>query len=141
MDKETEKVIKNIAEIQIEALGRIIKNEKNPNSSISTELVLKLLEVGEENIKDDISDSELRNLFHELIEEETQKKIDLYKQLIEIPTSIRTLNEYQLYICSHILWKMEDEWITDNQQGVLGAWAELQSCTRKFHPELTLILN
>lgn len=141
MDKETEKVIKNIAEIQIEALGRIIKNEKNPNSSLSTELVLKLLEVGEENIPDDIPDSELRNLFHELIEEETQKKIDLYKQLIEIPTSIRTLNEYQLYICSHILWKMEDEWITDNQQGVLGAWAELQSCTRKFHQELTLILN
>lgn len=141
MDKETENVIKNIAEIQIEALGRIIKNEKNPNSSLSTELVLKLLEVGEENIPDDISDSELRNLFHELIKEETQKKIDLYKQLIEIPTSIRTLNEYQLYICSHILWKMEDEWITDNQQGVLGAWAELQNCTRKFHPELTLILN
>lgn len=141
MDKETEKVIKNIAEIQIEALGRIIKNEKNPNSSLSTELVLKLLEVGEENIPDDIPDSELRNLFHELIEEETQKKIDLYKQLIEIPTSIRTLNEYQLYICSHILWKMEDEWITDNQQGVLGAWAEIQSCTRKFHQELTLILN
>ena len=141
MDKETEKVIKNIAEIQIEALGRIIKNEKNPNSSLSTELVLKLLEVGEENIPDDISDSELRNLFHELIEEETQKKIDLYKQLIEIPTSIRTLNEYQLYICSHILWKMEDEWITDNQQGVLGAWAELQSCKWKFHPELTLIIN
>lgn len=141
MDKETEKVIKNIAEIQIEALGRILKNEKNPNSSLSTELVLKLLEVGEENIPDDISDSELRNLLHELIKEETQKKIDLYKQLIEIPTSIRTLNEYQLYICSHILWKMEDEWITDNQQGVLGAWAELQSCTRKFHPELNLILN
>ena len=44
MDKETEKVIKNLAEIQIEALGRIIKNEKNPNSSLSTELVLKLLD-------------------------------------------------------------------------------------------------
>ena len=81
MDKETEKVIKNIAEIQIEALGRIIKNEKNPNSSLSTELVLKLLEVGEENIPDDIPDSELRNLFHELIEEETQKKIAVWMRV------------------------------------------------------------
>ena len=33
MDKETEKVIKNIAEIQIEALSRIIANENKPKKS------------------------------------------------------------------------------------------------------------
>ncbi len=37
--------------------------------------------------------------------------------MIEYPQLIKTLTEYQLYVCSHILWKMEEEWITDNSQG------------------------
>lgn len=141
MDKETEKVIKNIAEIQIEALSRIIANEDKPNSALGQELILKLLEFDESCIPDEVPMSEMRKVFKEVIHEETQKRIDIYKQILEIPTAIRTLNEYQLYTCSHILWKMEDVWVLDNQQGVLGAWAELQACTNRLHPELTLILN
>ena len=34
MDKETSQIIKNIAEIQIEALKRIIDNEYEPNFSL-----------------------------------------------------------------------------------------------------------
>ena len=49
-------------------------------------------------------------------------------------------SEYQLYICSHILFKMEDEWIHDLSQGVYGAWELLHKETNKFHPELTLII-
>lgn len=141
MDKETEKVIKNIAEIQIEALSRIIANEDKPNSALGHELILKLLEFDESCIPDKMSTDQMQTVFKELIHEETQKRIDIYKQILEIPTAIRTLNEYQLYVCSHILWKMEDVWVLDNQQGVLGAWAELQSCTNRLHPELTLIIN
>ena len=141
MDKETEKVIRNIAEIQIESLNRIIQNEDKPNSALAQELILRLLEISEDAIPDDVPLNKLQVVFKNLVHEETQKRIDLYKQMLEIPSIIRTLNEYQLYICSHILWKMEDTWIIDNQQGVLGAWAELQSCVNKFHPELTLILN
>lgn len=141
MDKETEKIIKNIAEIQIEALSRIIANEDKPNSALGHELILKLLEFDESCIPDEISSGQMKKVFNVLIKEETQKRIDIYKQVLEIPTAIRILNEYQLYLCSHILWKMEDVWIIDNQQGVLGAWAELRSCTNRLHPELTLILN
>ena len=141
MDKETEKIIKNIAEIQIEALSRIIANEDKPNSDLGHELILKLLEFDESCIPDKISSGQMKKVFNGLIKEETQKRIDIYKQVLEIPTAIRILNEYQLYLCSHILWKMEDVWIIDNQQGVLGAWAELRSCTNRLHPELTLILN
>lgn len=141
MDKETEKVIKNIAEIQIESLNRILQNEDKPNSALAQELILKLLEISEYAIPDDVPLNKLQVVFKNLVHEETQKRIDMYKQILEIPSIIRTLNEYQLYLCSHILWKMEDTWIMDNQQGVLGAWAELQICINKFHPELTLILN
>lgn len=141
MDKETEKVIKNIAEIQIESLNRILQNEDKPNSALAQELILRLLEISEYAIPDDVPLNKLQVVFKNLVHEETQKRIDLYKQILEIPSIIRTLNEYQLYLCSHILWKMEDTWIMDNQQGVLGAWAELQICINKFHPELTLILN
>lgn len=141
MDKETEKIIKNIAEIQIEALSRIISNSDKPNSVLGQELILRLLEFDESCIPDEIPTGQMKKAFKELIKEETQKRIDIYKQVLEIPTAIRILNEYQLYLCSHILWKMEDVWIIDNQQGVLGAWAELRSCTNKLHPELTLILN
>ena len=141
MDKETEKVIKDIAEIQIESLNRIIQNEDKPNSALAQELILKLLEISEDAIPDDVPLNKLQGVFKYLVHEETQKRIDMYKQMLEMPTIIRTLNEYQLYLCSHILWKMEDTWIMDNQQGVLGAWAEIQSCVNKFHPELTLILN
>lgn len=141
MDKETEKVIKNIAEIQIESLNRILQNEDKPNSALAQELILKLLEISEYAIPDDVPLNKLQVVFKDLVHEETQRRIDMYKQMLEIPSIIRTLNEYQLYLCSHILWKMEDTWIIDNQQGVLGAWAELQICINKFHPELTLILN
>ena len=141
MDKETEKVIKNIAEIQIESLNRIIQNEDKPNSSLAQELILRLLEISDDAIPDDVPLNKLQRVFKDLVHEETQRRIDMYKQILEIPSIIRTLNEYQLYLCSHILWKMEDTWIMDNQQGVLGAWAELQICINKFHPELTLILN
>lgn len=141
MDKETEKVIKNIAEIQIESLNRILHNEDKPNSALAQELILRLLEISEDAIPDDVPLNKLQIVFKDLVHEETQRRIDMYKQILEIPSIIRTLNEYQLYLCSHILWKMEDTWIIDNQQGVLGAWAELQICINKFHPELTLILN
>ena len=65
--------------------------------------------------------------------------IKLYSDMIEYPQLIKTLTEYQLYVCSHILWKMEEEWITDNSQGVLGAWAIIQKYTNVLHPELTLL--
>ena len=103
MDAETKTVIKNIAQIQVEALTHISKN--------------------------------LEDTDHYLL----KKLLQLYSDMIEYPQLIKTLTEYQLYVCSHILWKMEEEWITDNSQGVLGAWAIIQKYTNVLHPELTLL--
>ena len=105
MDAETKEVVKNIAQIQIEALTNI----KNNITTTEPDLLRKLLQIN-------------------------------YEEIYEMPQLIKTLNEYQLYICSHILFKMEDEWIHDLSQGVYGAWELLHRETNKFHPELTLII-
>ena len=76
-----------------------------------------------------------------LIHHKVYMRIDAYKQLIDIPTAIYCLDEYQLLLCSHILWKMEEVWILDNPQGVNGAWLEINKAISKFHPEYTLIIN
>lgn len=55
------------------------------------------------------------------------------------PQLINMLSEYQMMVCSHILFRMEDEWVHTNSQGVLGTWAIFQRANLKFHPELTLL--
>ena len=84
MDKETEKVIKNIAEIQIESLNRILQNEDKPNSALAQELILRLLEISEDAIPDDVPLNKLQIVFKDLVHEETQRRIDMYKQMLEI---------------------------------------------------------
>lgn len=118
MEAETKTVIKNIAQIQVEALTHISKNLEDTDHY----LLKKLLQIEE---------GEIRGVLDNMIK--------LYSNMIEYPQLIKTLTEYQLYVCSHILWKMEEEWITDNSQGVLGAWAIIQKYTNVLHPELTLL--
>ena len=112
MDAETKTVIKNIAQIQVEALTHISKNLEDTDHY----LLKKLLQIEE---------GEIRGVLDNMIK--------LYSDMIEYPQLIKTLTEYQLYVCSHILWK------TDNSQGVLGAWAIIQKYTNVLHPELTLL--
>lgn len=119
MDAETKEVVKNIAQIQIEALTNLKKNQ----STTEPTLLRKLLQITDEEV-----------------EESLDHHIQIYEEIYEIPSLIKTLNEYQLYICSHILFKMEDEWVHDLSQGVYGAWELLHRETNKFHPELTLII-
>lgn len=118
MDLETKEVVKNIAHIQIEALTNILNNLDNTEP----DLLRKLLQITD----DDIMESLIAH-------------IQVYKEILEMPQLIKTLPEYQLFVCSHILFRMEDEWIPDNSQGVYGTWALLQTETKKLHPELTLI--
>lgn len=130
MDKETQQIIKNIAEIQIEALKRLREKEGELNSSLSKELVLKFLGLVKVGFEQDL---------REAIEDEIDNRTRIYKEIIEYPDLIKTLSEYQLYLCSHILFRMEDTWIIDNSQGVYGAWEIISTSLDKFHPELTLL--
>ena len=88
MDAETKTVIKNIAQIQVEALTHISKNLEDTDHY----LLKKLLQIEE---------GEIRRVLDNMIK--------LYSDMIEYPQLIKTLTEYQLYVCSHILWKMEEE--------------------------------
>ena len=141
MDKETSQIIKNIAEIQIEALQRIIDNEDKPNSSLSQELIIDLLNIDISQLEEGTPYNKMNQKLKTLIHSKVDMRIDAYKQMIEIPTAIYCLDEYQLLLCSHILWKMEEVWILDNPQGVNGAWLEINRAISKFHTEYTLIIN
>lgn len=124
MDLETKEIIRNIASIQVEALTNIQEHIYE----VSQDLISTLLNVPYDYAEDEV-----------FLKEEIQHRIDMYKQIHEYPSLIRALDEYQLYICSHILFQMEDEWMIDNSQGVMGAWALLIREVDKFHPELTLL--
>lgn len=141
MDKETSQIIKNIAEIQIEALKRIIDKEDEPNASLSQELLMELLNIDISQLEEGTPYNKMNQKLKTLIHRKVDMRIDAYKQMIDIPTAIYCLDEYQLLLCSHILWKMEEVWILDNPQGVNGAWLEINRAISKFHPEYTLIIN
>lgn len=117
MDKSTEKIISNIASIQLEAITSIDQDRSMPE-----DLAFKYLEIPSESQWDHAVET-LR---------------DLYIQMMEMPTIIRMLSEYQLLLCSHILYRMEDVWMIDNSEGVFGAWSEIHAQMKKFHPEFTL---
>lgn len=119
MDKETKEIIRRIASIQMDALANIIERpEENDHK-----LLMKFLQVKQEEI---VSTAE--NVFQ------------FYKEVSETPDLIKMANEYQVLICHHILFQMEDEWIIDNSQGVFGAWSFLHEAMSKFHPEFRLII-
>lgn len=120
MEQNTAKIISQIAEIQLEALHKL-KTEEVEN--ITEEDLCKLLQVKPEEI-----------------EEAIDNHIYLYEDLRDNPGLIKMLTEYQTSLCSYILWRMEDNWVSQNQEGVLGAWAILTEAQRKFHPEYNIIL-
>lgn len=128
MDKETKDIVKLIASIQIESLNSIKEDVKNGND-IAQDLIKKLLQIEDDEII--FEDDEIIRALDEHIE--------LYVEMENTPQLINMLSEYQMLVCSHILFRMEDEWVHTNSQGVLGTWAIFQRANLKFHPELTLL--
>lgn len=121
MDKETKDIVKLIASIQIESLTSL-KEDLKANKPFDEALLRNLLQIKDEEI-----------LFA------LDQEIERYVTIERYPTFIKMLNEYQLMICSHILFKMEDEWLIDNAHGVCGAWALLHKIQIGYHPEITLL--
>lgn len=121
MDKETKDIVKLIAGIQIESLNSL-KEDITKGNNIAQDLIKKLLQIDNDEI--------IRAL---------DEHIELYVEIENTPQLINILSEYQMLVCSHILFRMEDEWVHTNSQGVLGTWSILQKASLKFHPELTLL--
>lgn len=124
MDKETKDIIQRIATIQVEALTNILNNFDNLNPS-EHDMLKDLLFIIPES-KEEVIDT-------------IKNRIQGYQEIARYPNLIKAIDEQQLYICSHILFQMEEEWLLDNSQGVYGAWSILFKESYKFHPELTLI--
>lgn len=121
MDKETKDIIKLIAGIQIESLNSL-KDDVNNGNNIVEDLIKKFLQIDNDEIIQALDEH-----------------IQLYVDIEQTPQLINMINEYQMLVCSHILFRMEDEWVHTNSQGVLGTWAIFQKSNLKFHPELTLL--
>lgn len=121
MDKETKDIIKLIAGIQIESLNSL-KDDVNNGNNIAEDLIKKFLQIDNDEIIQALDEH-----------------IQLYVDIEQTPQLINMINEYQMLVCSHILFRMEDEWVHTNSQGVLGTWAIFQKSNLKFHPELTLL--
>lgn len=121
MDKETKDIIKLIAGIQIESLNSL-KDDVNNGNNIAEDLIKKFLQIDNDEIIQALDEH-----------------IQLYVNIEQTPQLINMINEYQMLVCSHILFRMEDEWVHTNSQGVLGTWAIFQRANLKFHPELTLL--
>lgn len=135
MDKETQHIVTSIAEIQVEALKNLQKEEIKPNAGLASQMISDLLEIPLQQA----AESEVKGTFSKLVSREINQRIDLYTQMQEMPNLIKTLDEYQLMVCAHILWRMEEHWMLDNSQGVEGAWALINALQHKFHPELILL--
>lgn len=121
MDKETKDIIKLIAGIQIESLNSL-KDDVNNGNNLAEDLIKKFLQIDNDEIIQALDEH-----------------IQLYVDIEQTPQLINMINEYQMLVCSHILFRMEDEWVHTNSQGVLGTWAIFQRANLKFHPELTLL--
>lgn len=100
MDRSTEQIIKQIAEIQLEAI-QIAKKEH-------------------------LTGIQLKSLFGKSITKDVDKVIDdlttMYNQVRGFPEAIRLLPGYQLSICSKILTENRETWSLDNSEGVYGAF-------------------
>lgn len=121
MDKETKDIIKLIAGIQIESLNSL-KDDVNNGNNIAEDLIKKFFQIDNDEIIQALDEH-----------------IQLYVDIEQTPQLINMINEYQMLVCLHILFRMEDEWVHTNSQGVLGTWAIFQKLNLKFHPELTLL--
>ena len=86
MDKETKDIVKLIAGIQIESLNSIKEDVKNGND-IAQDLIKKLLQIEDDEI--------IRAL---------DEHIELYVEIENTPQLINMLSEYQMLVCSHILF-------------------------------------
>ena len=64
-----------------------------------------------------------------------------YQNIKSIPQAITLLDEYQLLVCSHILFRMEQVWRVEYKYsyGVASLWSVIHECMEKFHPEYKLI--
>lgn len=112
------KILWAIAEIQKKALKGLTED----SSKVEDYLIFRYIECGSDNILETVN--RLHNLYNQIsLSRDPQYYISM-------------LSEYQLGICIHILFRMEEQWIQQySQSEINSAWQTLFRAQEKFHPE------
>lgn len=115
------KILWKIAEIQLDALHNIQAHKEE----LDDNFIIRYIENSYNDIN--LGISKLEDIY-------TQISQARYPDLL-----INLLSEYQLGICIHILFRMEDIWMNEfSQRDVMAAWDLLLKAQAKFHPEYIL---
>lgn len=115
------KILWKIAEIQLDALHNIQAHKEE----LDDNFIIRYIENSYNDINMGIAKLE-----------------DIYTQISQARCPdllINLLSEYQIGICVHILFRMEDIWMNEfSQRDVMVAWDILLKAQSKFHPEYIL---
>lgn len=115
------KILWKIAEIQLDALYNIQAHKEE----LDDNFIIRYIENSYNDINLGIAKLE-----------------DIYTQISQARCPdllINLLSEYQIGICIHILFRMEDIWMNEfSQRDVMAAWDILLKAQSKFHPEYIL---
>lgn len=117
IEPEAKQVLDMVCDIQLEAIKSI---KDYPIKS--RELAAKLIQEHESDW-----DAQIERL------------TSMYQNIKIIPQAITLLDEYQLLVCSHILFRMEQVWRVEYSYGISSLWSVIHECIEKFHPEYKLI--
>ena len=117
IEPEAKQVLDMVCDIQLSAIESI---KDYPNKS--RELAAKLIQEQESDW-----DAQIGRL------------TAMYQNIKSIPQAITLLDEYQLLVCSHILFRMETVWMVEYSYGISSLWSVIHECMEKFHPEYKLI--
>lgn len=117
IEPEAKQVLDMVCDIQLSAIESI---KDYPNKS--RELAAKLIQEQESDWNAQIG-----------------RLTAMYQNIKSIPQAITLLDEYQLLVCSHILFRMEPVWMVEYSYGISSLWSVIHECMEKFHPEYKLI--
>ena len=117
IEPEAKQVLDMVCDIQLDALESI-KDYPNKEQKLAAKLI-------QSNLSD--WDAQLGKL------------MATYQNIKSIPQAITLLDEYQLLVCSHILFRMEQVWMVEYSYGISILWSIIHECMEKFHPEYKLI--
>lgn len=116
-NKNLNKVIQHIAEIQIEGLKRV---KENPKGYDLTGLISEVVRG------------------HQELQKGIQERIHQWEQILECPILFKTIDRYQLGISAHILFITEEELLNNNAEGVVDAWELIDKLYTLHHPEVKI---
>lgn len=117
IEPEAKQVLDMVCDIQLDAL-QSIKDYPNKEQKLAAKLI-------QSNLSD--WNAQLGRL------------TATYQNIKSIPQAITLLDEYQLLVCSHILFRMEQVWMVEYSYGISILWSIIHECMEKFHPEYKLI--